>query len=220
MRIEGPALENMRAAIGLVGVGAQITEFPDGVADQVLAANDFIRRGRTLSTSEGLFTFFLQNTHTGANETISTELDPYSAGASLVGAGYPANVPPWFDIWIMSLFAETTSTAGNFDSAFFAVKHPQESRGLFSPAALPLAAMNQILFFSETENVPGGGSLIPGILTEIGSGLASKLLGVRVPRGAHILWRTRTAAVASAPVFTATGILGLFPAAMGQDGIA
>jgi len=210
MRFDGPALEPIRQALGLTGVGAQITEFPDGVADQVVDVAPFVRRGRTVANSEGIFTAQLINTHVAAANEFAT-VDPYNA-TSPAGAGYLNPVPQGFDVWVLGTWAYRLSGAALVD-AQIGLSFPATRYAFAGNAAAlfaPLRSYNTVLL---------GEATVVGTpyFRSFGDGLIQWYQAVRVPRGASIFWSTTNAALAA--VYHAEMLIGLFPAALGQDGV-
>jgi hypothetical protein len=215
LQFTGPGLEPLRQSLGLIGVGAQVTEVTDGVAELGIDVTPLIRRGQTLAASEGVFPFVFQNDHAAANNTLQTLVDPYAPAATITrGAGYPAILPPGYDVWVLWAYLLTSVNVGNFAGAQLGVEYSTLSTGLLSGAAP--AAYRIPLILSDTEDAV---STIGTFLAENGSGLLSKRLGVRVPRGARILFESRTAGSAVATSYAAVGLLGIFPAGLGQDAI-
>jgi len=208
MKFDGPALESIREALGLTGVGAQITEFPDGVCDQVLDVAPFIRRGRTFAGSSGLFGGRITNTHAGAGALLTT-VDPYAVTAP--GSGYPSPVPPGYDVWLLSSWA---SAVIGVQSATLAsrltISHPATNLAFGSAGGvgqlvrlfLGESAISATLAFLRES----AGSVQPSTYP---------VAGWRIPRGSTIVWATNAAIAGDLIVEL---LIGLFPAGMGQDG--
>jgi len=206
MRIEGPALELIRTSLGAVGVGAQITEFPDGIATQVIDVGGIICRGRAPGPSQGLFGARITNSH-GAGGALSTSVDPYLVAAP--GAGWPSPMPPGVDVWVLSAWASAAiGVAHATQASRFVIQHPA--------AAVAFGAAGTVgqivrLFLGET---PISGAV--AFLREAGS-LEGPYVGpaVRVPRGATLLWASNAAAAGDMIIEME---LGLFASGLKQDG--
>ena len=211
MRFGGPALEGIREAVGLVGAGAQFTEFPDGICDQVLDVGPFIRRGRTFAGSSGIFGAHLGVTHAGAG-ALSSTVDPYNPLATagyVVGAGYPAVVPPGFDFWVLAASA-FSATAASCTSARLRLSTPASSMGFgtisTSHTAYLLTFVQAIVAELAT----------PQVMYRDVSGAVEMFPRIRVPRGSTLIWDTVATAAAS---HFCQLICALLPAGLGQDGI-
>jgi len=208
MKFDGPALEGIRESCGLTGVGAQITELPDGVADQVLEVGQFIRRGRTVANSEGIFTGQLINTHVAGASEFAT-VDPYNA-TSPAGAGYLNPVPRGYDVWVLGTWAYRLSGAALVD-AMIGLSYPATRYAFAGNAASMFAPLRSYLTTALGEATVAG----TPYFRSFGDGLIQRYQAVRVPRGASIFWSTTNAAAAA--VYHAEMLIGLFPAALGQD---
>jgi len=216
--LDSGALQTLNKVLGATG-GEQHTHIDSGNLQLAIDANAIIRRGMTPALSEGLFSFQLRNAHTNTSavETITTEVDPYAVAAGLTGAGYPSPVRQGLDVWLLWVRTNVI-TAGGFDSGLLSIIYAAVQQGIIAPTGTTAGILGMPVFWSETENTIGDGTL-GVILTELGSGLGAKPVGLRIPRGATLRWRTRRGAVAGTHTYDAAGILGLFPAGLGQDAL-
>lgn len=226
-KLESGALRGLTKLLGISGGGE--TYFDDENLQQVLDVSGYMRRTRTPGEENtGVFMTGIRNTHSGAAaDAVLGILAPYTAG---VGAAAPARntwpgqgtgVPIDFDIWLLGVDAETLAVAGNFTAGWILL-----SLGAARNAELAIT---------------GAGATVPtgGLVFAVRSYVAEMSLGVlgtqlaqsaaagittpsrlsipfRIPRGAELLWQTRTAAL-GASIYQAKLLLGVFPAGFGQD---
>lgn len=215
--LDSGALQTLNRVLGATG-GSQHTRIDSDVLQTVMDMVPIVRRGRTFAGSEGLFMFGIENTHTAIDETITSSVDPYNLG-TLAGAGLPRAIEPGWDVWLLYALIRRTGANVNLDSAILDISYPAALTGFVSPAGSQFGGLNVKYLISETENVLGGGTL-GTYLTELGSGEAGQTLAMRIPRGATIRLRTRTGNAAGVfPVYFASGLIGVFPAGLGQDAI-
>jgi len=199
--------------MGISGAGsARITEFNDGNLDQFLAANDLIRRGRTLADSAGIFRIVFENVH-GAAELFTT-IFPYRATIGAV-APFPTTMGRGFDIWLLEA-SVLDSVGGGAPFATLTVNNQKMGIGLDNSGA-PVTT-NNVHVISQWTTV----AAIPGgfLLVNSASGLSTMKIGYRLPRsqgatgtGVSVTFGSS----AAARTLTCTLMVGVFPIGMGQD---
>lgn len=210
MRIEGPGLDGLRETIGAVGIGAQVTELTDGLAEQVLTINEFIRRGRTWAGQEGIFTARLVNTHAAADAQAQT-INPY---ATTPANGWQNPIPVGYDVWLLSVTAVASVDAliSTTIPSYVSLVYPA-TKFAFGQTQ---TAVTRLLRTFNVETPYSGGAIFCGAAT---SGTIPNADGwrgqpIRIPRGALIGWNSTSL---QAGDLTALLTIGLFPAGMGQD---
>ena len=132
--VDSQVLQDVSKILRLSTVGSQITDFDDGVLQQVLDVSKLVRRGGVLAQSQGLFSFEIVNEHAGAS-TIRTLVNPRSPGAVIQGAGYPAQVPLTLDPWVVAVGIRCAAAdAAKVGDCVFAYGMIDDQMG-FGPAA-------------------------------------------------------------------------------------
>jgi hypothetical protein len=209
MRFIGPALSGAREALGLDGAGSQVTEFPDGIAEQVVDMSRLIRRGVTYAGSEGLFSANMGNVHAGVG-TINLDVDPYAPVGVTLGAGWPAVIPPGMDVWVLSA-AMIMTAAVSTTSGVLTINYPVTKLGF---ATLSSVMGQQV--YTSIQAVSGEVTIGTQVSARDIQGAYCKFIGVRVPRGTTLRFSSvATGAVTHYMILH----LGLFAAGLGQDGL-
>ncbi len=213
-KIDSDALQILTKSLGLTGAGAQETELMDGVVDQSLNVVPIIRRGRTLSNKEGIFTATMRVILTDI-ERVALTVDPYNVGTTAAIAPYPTTVPAQFDLWLLAAAIRQVSGTGTLDASLAVRYQGQQGWGI-DDGGLFIGA-EQAHRVAHWNGIIDDGSNF-GILA--GSLQPTAFLGMRLPRG----FQNRTELI-----FTATSsatstwdcqlTLGMFPVALGQDGL-
>jgi len=210
-RVNSDALGTVWKALGLTGQGAELTEMPDGILDQVVDVGPMIRRGRTQATTEGIYTPVLRNIHTDA-ESLSSSVTPYDVPGAI--APYPSPMPQQFDVWLLGASVHLLSGAGTL-SAFLTVNWVAANQGWgIDDSAAPIGAVNiekAVARWDAIATVTVGVGLQP-------DGNPWARLGVRLPRAAatSIIFRSKSSVTAT---FDCQLMIGVFPVGMGQDGL-
>lgn len=212
-KIDSDALAVVTKSLGLTGRGSQLTEFLDGQLDQTFDVLPAIRRGRTLASTEGIFTAILRNIHSAAN-SVTTTVRPYNIDSVDAIAPWPAPVPEQFDIWLLEATVSREAGAGDMVGGLLDIQLDSQGFGrdsagaaVVGSAAIPLAFWDALA----TE-----GAVTMGILA--GARGPIKRIGIRLPRINDPALTFRTTSDAAAE-FQADLILGLFPVSLGQDGL-
>lgn len=211
--IDSQALWTINRALGITGVGAQRTELMDGHVDQVLSVGRIVCRGRTQAGTEGIYTVSLQMVHTVA-DTLVVAFNPYAVGATGRIAPYPDPMPPGFDIWL--LYVTGIQEAGSsVVNVALRILYPAAQQGfglddsgaaVVIDADMPVARFDSVISTS-TPNY---------LITEGGEPIVYPK--IRLPRSAGI--QLQAASVSSAATeHTLHLVLGVFPTALGQDGV-
>ncbi len=210
-KIDSDALGIANRALGLSGAGSPVTELTDGVVDQSLSIGPLVRRGRTLAGSEGVLIAQFRNVHVAAN-SLTTIINPYAAGVRAI-APWPDPIPAQFDIWLLTAEVRRPSGTGTLSGALH-LNAPATIIGLSAQGGGGLAAgvtSHTLAFWDAvgTENIDFG------ILNQGGT-LAR--IGLRLPRSSvtQLVWASTSSAVATYDLYL---MLGLFPIALGQDGL-
>ncbi len=207
--IDSSVLSRVSKVLQLSTPGSEITEFQDEVLQQTLDVGPIARRGLTLTLTEGIYGASILNTHTGVQATITTIVDPWNlAGAET--APFPAAIPESMDLWLLMASAFTGTGGGSFDSADLTLIVPARNRAFGAAGSVGMRIMGL-----NSEIALVGGNFLSQNTTPEGIPLR---IGMRVPRGATIRWRTRNGG-ATSPTFQVDMFLGLFPASLGQDGL-
>ena len=210
--IDSDALEIMNKALGITGRGAQETELTDGVVDQAIDVVPIVRRGRTLAGSEGIFTATIRNSHTGA-ATVTSPIEPYAVPTVGIIPPYPDPVPVQFDIWLLQASIRQVSGAGTL-VATLSIRYPgQQGWGIRAGTVFVGVAQPHRLAFWDALISDGTNF---GILA--GSQQPSAFPRTRIPRGGatELIFASVSSETAA---FDCQMTLGLFPVALGQDGL-
>jgi len=213
-KVDSQALAVVNKALGLTGAGAPVTELTDGVVDQTLDVGPLVRRGRTLAGTEGCATIVLRAVHGGAT-TLTTEITPYALGTTGLIAPFPNPIPTQFDLWLLSATLIQISGTGTLSAALFIGYDSIQGFGIdnagnavVSEERTPVALWDALITKSADQF---------GILTGTRGPLA--MLGIRIPRNlATTLVFISTSSAAA--TFEVQCVVGLFPIALGQDGIS
>lgn len=209
-RVDSDALGIISRSLGLTGTGAATTEFYDGALDQVLEVGPLVRRGRTAARTQGLFTGLMENVHAAANTQI-TRVTPYVLGVGAV-APYPDPVPAQFDVWLLGAIMRQMSGTGTV-SALLSIQYSVQGWGEDQAGAAVVRTIEMPLAFWDTLITEG---LVFGIHAGISGPWTS--IGLRLPRvaGTELQFRSTSSALST---YNCQVLLGLFPVALGQDGI-
>lgn len=214
-RIDSDALGILTKSLGLSGAGSPITELSDGIVDQALDVVPIIRRGRTVAGSAGVYAAIMSNTHAGADTQLSTvNVYDVAAGATSI---WPVPIPEQFDVWVLACAMRRESGGGTITS-LFSIQFPARTQGWgVDQAAAAVTQVDPVGIASWNGLIVT--STVDGNLT--GGRGPYKQLGIRIPRGTGastgtLRWSTVSSAAA---VFNLNLFLGLFPVALGQDGI-
>lgn len=207
--VDSAALSWVAKALRLSTHGSQRTIFIDERLEQTLDIGPLVRRGLTHGAAEGLYSANIRNTHSGAEGNVATVVDPWELGIA-AKQPFPTPIPAVLDLWLIGFNAINVSTPAVFDSAFFDL-------------AMPVVAQ---AFGTATTNVTvagwGGEKTLAGTVHLIVHSNSPQLIftrpAIRVPRAATFRFHTRNVG-ATAPVYQLNMLLGLFPAALGQDAV-
>ena len=210
-RIDSDALEDVNRALGLTGAGSQITELNDGVVDQVLEIGRLARRGRTQSATAGLYYPTLRNVHTAADgeETI---IDVYNVGAVAVVPPYPNPMPLQFDVWLLGASVRLVSGSGTIGAALsLRVGTRAQGFGLDDSGSQILVSQDiRLIHWNTLITVNSNTFAVKNDRNPFGA------VGLRIPRNSSLRFATSSSATAT---FDCQLMIGVFPAALGQDGL-
>ncbi len=211
-RIDSDALGDVNLALGLSGAGSQLTELADGVVDQVLSVNELARRGRTQQSTQGLYYPTLRNVHSAAdNESVT--IDVYNVGATAQVEPYPSPMPKQFDVWLLGASLRLVSGGGSIGATLsLRVGTRAQGFGLVDDGTQVLVSQPIRLVFWNT--------LITVNSTTFAVQNDRKphhTIGIRIPRiGSELIFASTSGAAAT---YDCQLIVGVFPAALGQDGV-
>jgi len=214
--ITGDQLKQIQKILGLpIAQVSGITDIDMGNVSLTMGISDIVRRGASIGTIDGWFLGVLQNVHSGADGERS-EIDPYNPGADAV-APFPAVVPEGWDIWLLGASLIQITPSGTLLTAAQILLNPQPfSQGWGrDDTGSPVAATNGLTvarFTSVVNDVTDLGAEA-GITDQ---GLPHQPIRMRVPRGSTISFSSESSAAAT---FRALLVCGLFPSALGQDGV-
>lgn len=216
-RIINAVLGPIQALIGGVGSGAAFTELDDqGVTQTLPIVPHIARRGLSQGSTGGWFVGILENVHSGADSEDSA-INPYEPGAAAAGSAWPAVVPPGFDVWCAGISGHRSVGVGGLTIALMGF-NPSNNGPAFGwgqddqgAAVLPVTPTMMLARFDALETQQAAITQDP-MMTE--QGLMFQPVNMRLPRGGTLSFFSESAAAAE---FQAVFLLGLFPAAMGQD---
>jgi len=210
--VNSSALELLRKAYGLAGVGSGETELDDGRLDQVVDVNPIARRSMSDAGTTGMYSGLCLMTMPAGASSSAAYLSAYNVGTS--------NFQPWttpvidrLDIWLIGVgCARVSGTVGNFTTASVSLYTPSDHLGFaINNSANSIAAQATNICLAQWDTL-GADSVA---LQE--DGTSWQPVGKRLRRGEHFVFRcTATNAV----VVELTVQLALQPVALGQDVLA
>jgi len=211
-RIDSDALHILTKSLGLTGPGEQGTELFDGVVDQTFDITKVARRGRTQVATDGIYSATMRNAHSGAT-TVTNTIEPYTVATALIVPPYPDPVRAQFDIWLLQASLRQVSGTGTL-SATLAVRYPgQQGWGRSEVGTQVLVAQAHRLAHWDALVTVGTAF---GVLA--GSEKPTADINLRLARGGatELIFITVSSATAA---FDCQLTLGVFPVALGQDGV-
>jgi len=209
--IKNAILSPIQRLIGIAPSPSPTVIDDDAVSLTFPVVPDIARRSVLPSPNAGWFQGILENVHSGADAE-SSGLFPFAAGPDAV-APYPAAISEEFDLWLLKVGGIRTVGTGDLTAAYLILTPPAHSQGFgHDDAGAPVVTnlAMKIAFFSALEET-GGTSLDPFITP---SGDLFVDINMRLPRGCTLIFNSESAAAAEYQMWF---ILGLFPAALGQD---
>jgi len=210
-KVDSQALGIVNRALGLTGAGSPETEFLDGVIDQVLDVTALIRRGRALADTSGMFFPTLRVANASAT-TADANIDPYNVGVGNAVAPYPPAVPTSQDVWLLGASVRQVSGTGTL-SATLSLTVGTRNQGFGDDNFGGLNLVSEPIRLAFWDAI-GTDATNFGILNQLGT---HQRIGIRVPRNISTLVFSLTTSAAA--TFDCQLIVGLFPVALGQDGI-
>ncbi len=213
-RIDSDALGVLNRSLGLTGAGSQLTELEDGIVDQILSVNEIARRGRTQADVQGIYTPTLRNEHVDV-ETVNNEIDPYNVGSTVLVAPYPDPVPAQFDIYLMGAsLRHVSGTASGMAVATLSLTVGTASQGWGKKDNSNIILVSQQMRLAFWDAMVSDG-------TNFGIRAADRgphqRIGLRLPRGGGGTTLSFRSISTVTVAIDCQMILGLFPAALGQD---
>jgi len=212
-RVDSQALVFANRALGISGTGPSgPTEFVDGTLDQVIDVASIVRRGRTFAGTSGVFTGLLQTVHAGAG-TLGTAVNIYNVATGGI-APFPSPIPASFDVWLLSATTRFRSGTGTFEGVL-EIDYPASSQGFgVDDSGVAVVGVNaSVVAWWDAINLV---NTTFGVLNGARGPYAH--LGIRLPHhpDTRLVFRSIASALAT---FDCQVILGVFPVALGQDGI-
>jgi hypothetical protein len=215
--VSSQVLQEVARALQLAGRGAQITYFEDGDLAQVIDVGALARRGGTLAPSNGIFSFIIENDHGGAG-VIETLRNPYNTASAVLGSGYTTPLPEGFDVWILALSAISTGTASVFTRAMVAIRTIDSDMG-FGDVAAKAIDIPLMVYRTEDNSFAAGASALTflrGDSTVRAWDYGPNVMPYRLrSRTNRLLWMTASTGTGT---YELHGLVGVFPAGLGQDG--
>lgn len=213
--INSAYLEPLNKALGLAGAGDSQTELLDGTVDQVLDVGQIARRGGTLAGTTGVFRVILRVINAGTG-TVITSYQPYEPGETGLVAPYPNPVPDLFDLWLIGASIERVSGTGTLNAARLQLTNIQIGFGIDS-VGVSAAASTSVITLASWDSISAAIEPRYGL-----SQLANPFqkIGLRIPKKGAIASPFLSFAVnvtAAAATFDGVLLIGILPAALGQD---
>lgn len=210
--VDSDALGVISKALGLTGAGSPITEFLDGQLDQVLDVGPVVRRGRTQAGSEGIYNGIMRTVHAGAGE-LNVTLRPYEVATGGI-APYPVPMPAQFDVWLLNASLRRVSGTGTV-TADLAIRYAasQQGWGVDDSGNAIVISEEKVVAYWDTIIATMGVEFVNSI-----NGGPLVRIGLRLPRHVdnRFVLRVNASALATYDCQITTGV---FPIALGQDGI-
>lgn len=204
-KVRSQALDQVQRSLKMAGPQVAVTEFDDGVLQQSLDVGELVRRGGALAGTEGLWSFEFALTTVGAGSS-STQVGFHDSVFNL--NGYPRPVPDNMDVWML-YSGVVISAAAALGLASISMLVPTRFDGNDSGA--PVASAIRVPLHTWTTSVDTGAGIF-------GMDALGQLLwehAWRIPRDSSFLFRITNLIAATT---SWVGVVGLFPAGMGQDG--
>ena len=213
-KIDSDALGVLNKSLGLSGAGSPVTELTDGIVDQSIDIVPAVRRGRTLAGSGGIFTATLRNIHPGLGSVLSQAL-PYEVVPAIARPPYPTPMPAQFDIWLLSATVRQTGGAATLSGALF-ILYPTAQIGWGVDSLGVAVVADGLMPVASWDVIKGTGTISIG--SNVGGSQTYQKIGTRLPRSPNLqlIFHSTASAIT---VFHCDMILGVFPVALGQDGI-
>jgi len=212
-KITSDALESLNKSLGLTGSSAVAgTELMDSRVFQTVDILPVVRRSRTLSGSQGIFSGAFRNEHTDA-QSLVTSVNPYDIASSNTIAPYPTLIKPQFDLWLLAASVVRNTGGGTFTGT---LEIAPNSAGWGESDDGSPAAFASLIVASWKEVVTRGGTTV--CLIDGGNTLAR--IGLRLPRiggvGQLVKFRSTSSLTST---YTCILQIGMFPVGFGQDGM-
>ncbi len=212
--IKTPILRPIQQLIGSPGLGGVVLD-DDSVTQTLPIVPDIARRGGSQGSTGGWFLGILENVHSGADGEASS-IDPYNPGAFAGGGAWPAVVPPGFDVWLAGISGFRKAGTGSVVAAMG--YNPANNGPAFGwgvdDSGVAVAPTTPSMQLARFDSVEAGISLLtsPPMLTEYGEYFVP--VSMRLPRAGTLSFTSESSAASE---WQAVFLMGLFPAALGQD---
>ncbi len=217
--IDSDALVSVQRQLGNSGISPGLTQFDDDVLQQTFDISAAIRRSRADIAGGGLFFGILRNAMAGSDDEVSS-VDPYNVGVTLATETFPARVDTTrFDLWLLGASFNVFSgaaTATNVECMLevdLSVTGRLRAFGVDDAGAVAAFGGTLSVAIADGVKVVGGATRLFNTV----SGQAWTPLRMRMPTQGSIIRFLSTKGDATAGVWDAIFLLGLFPIGMGQD---
>jgi len=210
-KIDSDALGILTKALGLSGAGSPITELADGVVDQALDVAPIVRRSRTQAATGGIYIGGLENVH-GAGTTLTTSTFPYNVTVGSF-APYPVPMPLQFDIWLLSATMARASGTGTVTAQLQTIYGAAQQGFGVDDGGAATGALTLLQTHAYWDTLVTGGT---GLLRSEGP---EAIIGLRLPRPSPTTELRFTSTSSAAATYVCLVTLGVFPVALGQDGL-
>jgi len=208
--IKNAILQPLQRLIG-ISPGTQATVLDTASVSLTMPiVPDVARRSLASQPSGGIFQGVLENVHSGADQEVSS-IEPYAAGDNAVPP-YPAEISSNFDLWLIGVHGIRSSGAGALTGGLASITFPAHTQGWGQDDQGAAVISNRPVRVAEFDDI----SVLSGTpeVMITAAGLTYVRAGIRLVRGCALDFHSRSGGIAE---FQMTFLLGLFPAALGQD---
>ncbi len=201
--------------IGSPALGGVVLD-DDSVTQTLPVVPDIARRGAAQGSTGGWFLGILENVHS-AGDNEDSNINPYEAGLNAAGSAWPPTVPPGFDVWVLGVSGHRSVGTGGLTMAMMGYNAANNGPAFGwgkDDAGAAVAPVTPTIFLARFDALEEGaaGLVQDPMITE--QGLTFQPIRMRLPRAGTLSFFTTSAAAAE---FQAMFLMGLFPAALGQD---
>jgi len=212
-KIDSDALGILTKSLGLTGAGSPVTELQDGVVDQSLDIAPIVRRSRTQGVTTGIYYGIMDNVHTDS-ETLTTSVFPYNVTVG-AQAPYPVPMPLQFDIWLLAASVFRASGAGTLTGSLQLLGNTSRQGWGVDDGGAATGLVTNIQAIALWDTLIGSGITFGRMAL---NGRPMWMQSFRLPRGTATELRFVSLSSLTA-TFRCIVTLGVFPVALGQDGV-
>jgi len=209
--IKNAILQPIQRLIGIAPASQPTVVDTDAVSLTMPIIPDMGRRSLASQPSGGMFQGVLENVHSAGDAEVST-ISPYEAGGFAIPP-YPSSIDARFDLWLLGVHGIRSSGVGTLTGATLAILMPEHVQAFGrddSGATLVASVPMRVAEFDGISTIAG--ITKDPMITE--QGLTYVKVGIRLIRGCSLDFHSVSGAAAE---FQMVMLLGLFPAALGQD---